>query len=175
MVNDTWRCLDKKPPSYWRMRPTGCEKCRVRRVRKGYPERPVSSQLNTPAVIPYTSRYSREGGNLPHSMCQCQGAFLGLCAEGLVKGVNPGNYTKSIDNKRYAVEAVQILMNHPELADDPKTLWSHVIKGIVKTENAHSKNIIVVCLCCWPTRTMEKNHTNRASAKRTIIEVSGVR
>ena len=31
-----------------------------------------------------------------------RGAFLGLCQEGYVKGVNPGVYTRSRKNKDYA-------------------------------------------------------------------------
>jgi hypothetical protein len=41
---------------------------------------------------------------------QCKGcprdAFLGLCGEGLVEGIEPGNYTRSRANKGYALEAV---------------------------------------------------------------------
>jgi hypothetical protein len=36
-------------------------------------------------------------------------AFLGLCEEGLIKGIPPGNYTAPNPNKGYAVKAVQIL------------------------------------------------------------------
>jgi hypothetical protein len=37
-----------------------------------------------------------------------RGAFLGLCEEGLVKGIPPGQYTKSKD-KTYAVRAAALL------------------------------------------------------------------
>ena len=36
-------------------------------------------------------------------------AFLGLCEEGLVKGIKKGKYTKSVKNKNYALQAVEIL------------------------------------------------------------------
>jgi hypothetical protein len=38
-----------------------------------------------------------------------KGAFLGLCEEGLIKGIPKGQYTKSLDNKNYALKAVKIL------------------------------------------------------------------
>lgn len=38
-----------------------------------------------------------------------RGAFLGLCEEGLVKGIAPGQYTKSKENKEYAVHAAALL------------------------------------------------------------------
>ena len=36
-------------------------------------------------------------------------AYLGLCESGLVRGIPPGNYTESVDNKAYAVAAAQLL------------------------------------------------------------------
>jgi hypothetical protein len=39
-----------------------------------------------------------------------RGAFLGLCEEGLVKGIPAGNYTTSKDNKAYAVRAAELLI-----------------------------------------------------------------
>nr|WP_208889497.1 hypothetical protein [Polaribacter sejongensis] len=38
-----------------------------------------------------------------------KGTFLGLCEEGLVKGIPRGNYTKSVKNKEYALQAIEIL------------------------------------------------------------------
>ena len=40
-----------------------------------------------------------------------RGAFLGLCEEGLIKGIPAGNYTASKDNKAYAVRAAALLMS----------------------------------------------------------------
>ena len=39
-----------------------------------------------------------------------RGAFLGLCEDGLVKGIPAGNYTVSKDNKAYAVRAAELLI-----------------------------------------------------------------
>jgi hypothetical protein len=38
-----------------------------------------------------------------------RGAFLGLCEEGLVKGIPAGQYAASKENKDYAVRAVALL------------------------------------------------------------------
>jgi hypothetical protein len=38
-----------------------------------------------------------------------RGAFLGLCEEGLVKGIPAGHYKASRDDKAYAVRAVALL------------------------------------------------------------------
>jgi hypothetical protein len=38
-----------------------------------------------------------------------RGAFLGLCEEGLVKGIPAGRYSATKDNKTYAVQAVALL------------------------------------------------------------------
>jgi hypothetical protein len=52
-----------------------------------------------------------------------KGAFLGLCEEGLVKGIPRGDYTRSQMNKQYAVNAVRALRHTPSLAHDRSALW----------------------------------------------------
>lgn len=63
-------------------------------------------------------------------------AFLGLCEKGLVKGIPLGDYTRSDKNKGYAILAVEILRESPELADDPGFLWKRVIGGEYKAHNS---------------------------------------
>jgi hypothetical protein len=54
-------------------------------------------------------------------------AYLGLCEEGLVKGARKEHWTDSVDNKRYAVDAVRYLRKSPSWIDKPKTcLWREV-------------------------------------------------
>jgi len=65
-----------------------------------------------------------------------KGAFLGLCEEGYVKGVPPGNYTNSTKNKRYAIQAVNLLRKDPTLSNDPKSLWALVMQGEPKSHNS---------------------------------------
>jgi hypothetical protein len=55
--------------------------------------------------------------------------FLGLCEEGLVKGIPKGNYTKSIDNKAYAIRAVAILKQNKHTTITPKELWDKLELG----------------------------------------------
>ncbi|MFF0913304.1 DUF6979 family protein [Brevibacillus sp. NPDC003359] len=38
---------------------------------------------------------------------------LELCEEGFVRGIEPGNYTKSLDNKTYALQAAELLVTDP--------------------------------------------------------------
>jgi uncharacterized protein DUF6979 len=54
-----------------------------------------------------------------------RGAYLGLCEEGLVKGApRPSErLTKSIDNKRYAIKAVEALRRDETLRCRPADLW----------------------------------------------------
>jgi len=61
--------------------------------------------------------------------------YLGLCKEGLIKGVLPGRYTSSSKNKRYAIDAVKLLKQDPTLADDQELLWQKVVKSERKKHN----------------------------------------
>jgi len=63
-------------------------------------------------------------------------AFLGLCEEGLVRGVPQGSYCSSLKNKAYAVAAVALLRREPRLAQDPARLWNLVMKGEQKRHNS---------------------------------------
>lgn len=67
--------------------------------------------------------------------CCPKGAFLGLCQEGLVKGIPPGEYTTALDNKRYAVDAVAFLKCDPSLAENRTVLWNAVMRGKTKKHN----------------------------------------
>ena len=71
-------------------------------------------------------------------------AFLGLCEEGLVEGVPAGNYTTSILNKQYALDAVTFLRQVQESGTgepvpSPADLWREVGPDI-----AHSGQMDVV-------------------------------
>lgn len=61
--------------------------------------------------------------------------FLGLCEEGLIKGIPPDDYTKSKENKEYAIKAVQILREEPALSYDQISLWNRVIEDETKVYN----------------------------------------
>lgn len=83
-----------------------------------------------------------------------RGAFLGLCADGLVSGVASGNYTRSKDNRRYAREAVALLSQAPELAESPDELWKRVMRGEEKVENSQMD----VAISLWQAGAISENH-----------------
>ena len=60
--------------------------------------------------------------------------FLSLCAEGFIKGIPPGNYTRSEKNKEYAIRALEVLKENPELSFDQRTLW-RAVAGVDKSHN----------------------------------------
>lgn len=53
-------------------------------------------------------------------------AFLGLCEEGLIKGIKKGFYTNSKLNKGYVINAIKILKNEPQIVKHKMKLWSMV-------------------------------------------------
>ena len=67
-------------------------------------------------------------------------AFLGLCEEGLVKGIPCGNYTKSKKNKEYAIEAVKFLKENSADNLTPKKLWTR----ITFNEKTHNSQMDIV-------------------------------
>jgi hypothetical protein len=71
-------------------------------------------------------------------------AFLGLCEEGLVKGIPAGHYTKSSENKAYAVRAVALLLEGAQRWSK-SALWKAVTTEEVKQENGQ----IDVVLALW--------------------------
>lgn len=73
-----------------------------------------------------------------------RGAFLGLCEEGLVKGIPAGHYTASKDNKAYAIRAVTLLAEG-ERTLSISALWRAVTSG---SEKAHNSQMDVV-LALW--------------------------
>jgi hypothetical protein len=70
--------------------------------------------------------------------------FLGLCKEGLVKGIPKGNYTKSVKNKEYATRAVAILKQNTQTTFSPKELWDKLELG-----DKRSNSQMDVVLALW--------------------------
>jgi hypothetical protein len=83
-----------------------------------------------------------------------KGAYLGLCEEGLVKGIPAGSYTKSVHNKKYALRAVSLLRSEPSLSGSVKNLWDRVqdIDGEGKAPNGQ----IDVVLALWQKGLLRK-------------------
>ncbi|RYF76082.1 MAG: hypothetical protein EOO29_23125 [Comamonadaceae bacterium] len=74
-----------------------------------------------------------------------KGAFLGLCEDGVVQGVPPGEYTSSHLNKRYARRALDALKSSPGLVEDEAKLWEIAVEGVKKVTN----NQMAVVTALW--------------------------
>jgi hypothetical protein len=76
--------------------------------------------------------------------------FLGLCEEGRVKGIPQGEqYTKSNANKLYALTALEILKNAPNLKDNKAALWRKVMKQLGMNENKCPNQQMDVVVALW--------------------------
>jgi hypothetical protein len=74
-----------------------------------------------------------------------RGAFLGLCEEGLLRGVPRGEYTRSRKNKRYALDAVHALRRDPSLLHARAALWA-AARGDEGPERQNGQVDVVVAL-----------------------------
>jgi uncharacterized protein DUF6979 len=110
----------------------------------------VAARQEASADISPTARWERAMQKLyPTSVAArkkgCpRGAFLGLCEEGLVRGIPAGHYTASKDNKAYAIRAVTLL-SKGEQTLSISALWKAVTDG---SEKAHNSQMDVV-LALW--------------------------
>jgi len=73
-----------------------------------------------------------------------RGAFLGLCEEGFVKGIPPGSYAATRENKGYAVRAVALLAEGTQQWST-SALWRAVTDN---SEKAHNSQMDVV-MALW--------------------------
>jgi len=73
-------------------------------------------------------------------------AFLGLCEEGLIKGVKPGSYCTSSENKSYALKAIQALRKNPDLRFDANNLWTEVLRLSGKNISHNHQMEVVIAL-----------------------------
>lgn len=62
-------------------------------------------------------------------------AFLGLCEKGMIRGIPVGSYTRSKRNKEYAMKAIRILTEIPELSSNKNALWEKVVESESKCHN----------------------------------------
>lgn len=94
---------------------------------------PVSAwQIESEKIFEMNSSSAVKGGP--------KNTFLGLCEEGLLKGILPGDYAKYDKNKIYATKAVELLTKNPELVDNISELW----KMIVGDETIYESQLDVV-------------------------------
>jgi hypothetical protein len=75
--------------------------------------------------------------------------FLGLAGVGLIKGISPGQYTRSVENRNYAENAVRLLREDASWSDRLDELWSQVAETAgKKTPNGQME----VILALWNSR-----------------------
>jgi len=72
-----------------------------------------------------------------------RGAFLGLCEEGLVKGIPAGQYTASKDDKAYAVRAAALLAEGTQKWSR-STLWQAVTNDPEKVHNSQMDVVLAL-------------------------------
>jgi hypothetical protein len=97
---------------------------------------PADSWEKAMAKLYPTSPMARKKGG-PRS------AFLGLCEEGLVKGIPAGHYAKSSarENKSYAVKAVALLLEGTQRWSS-SALWQAVTEDTELQQN-HQMDVVL--------------------------------
>lgn len=79
-------------------------------------------------------------------------AFFGLCKAGLIKGIEGElGYKPTYKNSLYAINAVKLLKQKPDLVGDKKALWDQSV-GEAKKENGQMD----VVLALWVNNLIEK-------------------
>ncbi|MFC2116973.1 DUF6979 family protein [Bacteroidota bacterium] len=75
-------------------------------------------------------------------------AFLGICEEGKIQGVPSGRYTKSEKNKKYALSAIELLVQNPQFSDK-LDLWNKVLLQTGEDPNKQHNEQMDVVLSLW--------------------------
>lgn len=105
-----------------------------------------NGQTNNPAAAWETATENIFGKGTAGQKKGCpKNAFLGLCEDGLIKGIKAGSYTNSTLNKHYALEAVRILKENPGYKPSQRELWDQILNGESKSYN----NQMAVVLALW--------------------------
>ncbi len=86
-----------------------------------------------------TKKFFPASTNMQDKGCP-KGAFLGLCNEGLIKGIPPGSYARATKNGCYAVKAVDILKQNRFLVSQLGMLWKKVAPTI---SHNHQLEVVV--------------------------------
>lgn len=86
------------------------------------------------ALVVFPSQPSSRSKGCPKN------TYLGLCEEGLVRGVPGGAYTRSRENKQYALDAVTLLRKGA--TPNAHALWLRVMRGRIKNPNQQMDVVI---------------------------------
>ena len=77
-------------------------------------------------------------------------AFLGLAEEGLLVGIDPGNYTNSEQkNKKYAREGLILLRENPDLCNNKSEMWRRVMRKLKLNTRKTPNNQMDVVVALW--------------------------
>ena len=73
--------------------------------------------------------------------------FLGLCELGYVEGVERGDYTKSVKNRRYLEEAIEVIKkNRGKCKYSKKELWMKVMDNLGMKKSHNQQMDVVLAL-----------------------------
>jgi len=95
------------------------------------------------AIIQYTKSLYMQNKPCPRD------TFLALCQKGLIVGlkIKPEHFTNSVENKGYALEAVDILRHDSSEKYNRSTLWNEVMRR--KNKNISHNNQMDVVYSLW--------------------------
>jgi uncharacterized protein DUF6979 len=105
---------------------------------------PEKAWLNAVKQICMTE--SSQAKNCPKS------AFLGLCEDGIITDISKGNYTNSLLNKSYAINAIEILKKKLSFVSyTSSSLW----KEVSEPDKTHNGQMDVV-LTLWRNKKINE-------------------
>jgi hypothetical protein len=84
-------------------------------------------------------------------------AFLGLCEDGLIKGIPRGKYSRSVLNKHYAVTAIEFLREWKNSKLSPLDLWPAVLKKLDEHSKKQHNSQMNVVLALWDADLLNMN------------------
>ncbi|MBF0212816.1 MAG: hypothetical protein HQM00_04520 [Magnetococcales bacterium] len=87
------------------------------------------------------------------------GAFLGLCEQGEIDGIEAGSYSSSSEdnvNKEYALILVKLIAEKPEIRLNRNNLWKEFGKIIGKELSKNGQMDVVIAL--WNAGYLKKSH-----------------
>lgn len=77
--------------------------------------------------------------------------FLGLAGAGLIVNVPPGAYTRSVENRRYGIAAIQHLVDDESWANRPTALWEAVASQPAPKRHNGQMHVVVAL---WNARLL---------------------
>lgn len=125
---------------------------------------PKPNKFSTVAVKAARYEQERNGSNPPESWDKAayevfpdsessrkkgcpRSAFLGLCEEGLVKGIPCGEYIRGKVNKAYVIEVLPLLKATPSITE--KELWLKACRALKVNEDKKYNSQMHVLKALW--------------------------